>query len=215
MSADQLVSNVMGILCLYSIHVYGLQQSPLSFFTYLSDHLETQGSMTFCGQMLLWSILQSLYYNLLIYRLSASSPVFTSGCWSLYSPWKYCRVFSWQWFDIVHTTTSSGPQITFFQVDLAKHIIEANGLCSSLSIPISTPLRHLLSPRLPVASLQLGHSIMILLLACSSISLSIFMPTLLLWSISVLADHFILPSSIYWPSFAWVRTWRTHLMKVF
>jgi hypothetical protein len=41
--------------------------------------------------------------------------------------------------DIVCTSTSSVPQITLIQVGLTKHIIEAVGLCSSLSTPIGTP----------------------------------------------------------------------------
>eukprot|EP00804_Cyclotella_cryptica_P006884 CCRYP_020802-RA/>CCRYP_020802-RA protein AED:0.48 eAED:0.48 QI:0/0/0/1/0/0/2/0/93 len=41
--------------------------------------------------------------------------------------------------DIVRTSTSSGPQITLLQVGLTKRIIEAVGLCSSVSTPIGTP----------------------------------------------------------------------------
>ena len=49
--------------------------------------------------------------------------------------------------DFICSSSASGPQITLLQVGLAKWIIDAVGLCISLSMPISTPAKALPLPK--------------------------------------------------------------------
>ncbi|KAL7474188.1 hypothetical protein ACHAW6_000178, partial [Cyclotella cf. meneghiniana] len=131
----------------------GIRQSSWSFFNYLSNHLVAKGlSPSHLDPCLfVGSSLVVVFYvdDLLIYAKSDSE--IASLILNLQAA-GICihREGTTEGFlgvDIVHTSTSSGPCITLLQSGLTKSIIEAVGLCSSLSTPIGTPAETSLLPK--------------------------------------------------------------------
>jgi hypothetical protein len=125
--------------------LYGMHQSPQIFYKYLEEKL--------CAQGLLLSELDPCLFvgNKVIAVLHVDDVLLyakdESHIYSLLEELRkpgivICKEGMAEGFLVVTIhceVTPSGPHITLTQTGLAKRIIEAIGLCSSFSTPISTP----------------------------------------------------------------------------
>eukprot|EP00804_Cyclotella_cryptica_P016318 CCRYP_009889-RC/>CCRYP_009889-RC protein AED:0.21 eAED:0.80 QI:0/0/0/1/0/0/3/0/571 len=125
--------------------VYGLCQSSRNFFHYLSEHLVAQGLTPFAYDPCLFigkTIILAVYVDdLLIYAKTDAD--ITALISSLKAAGICIRregtAEGFLGIDIIRSPNSTSPQITLLQTGLTKRIIDAVGLCSSLSTPINTP----------------------------------------------------------------------------
>jgi hypothetical protein len=125
--------------------VYGLRQSSRNFFKYLSDHLHDAGLKSspldpclFIGK----SVIVVIYVDdVLLYskdksEIEALLQKLTRAGISIR---KEGTAEGFLGVDITREVTSTGTRITLLQTGLAKRVVEALGLCSSMSTAISTP----------------------------------------------------------------------------
>jgi hypothetical protein len=133
------------LVCKLNRSVYGLRQSPMNFFRYLSDHIRAEGLMPseldpclFVGP----TVIAVIYVDdVLLYSKSNSeidrvlANLKTAGI----SIRKEGTAEGFLGVDISRTMTPAGPVVTLLQQGLAKRIMEALGLCSGMSTALSTP----------------------------------------------------------------------------
>ena len=125
--------------------VYGLCQSPRNFIKYLSDHLHDAGLKSspldpclFIGKTVIVVIYVDdvLLYSKDEAEIDALLKKLQGAGVSIH---KEGTADGFLGVDITWESTDKGIRVTLLQAGFAKRVVEALGLCSSMSTAISTP----------------------------------------------------------------------------